>query len=91
MHPSGYFYKLRLIFKINGILNTGVVKWFNATKGYGFIEPSENDASHKSKDVFIHISALEQAGIRVLKEGQKISYNIESSKGKISATDIKLI
>jgi CspA family cold shock protein len=67
-------------------MNTGVVKWFNATKGYGFVEPSD-----KSKDVFIHISALEQAGIRDLKDGQKISYNIESQKGKISAIDIKLI
>ena len=65
-------------------MNTGIVKWFNATKGYGFIEPSD-----KSKDVFIHISALEQAGIRDLKDGQKISYNIESHKGKISAIDIK--
>ena len=67
-------------------MNTGIVKWFNATKGYGFVEPSD-----KSKDVFIHISALEQAGIRDLKDGQKISYNIESHKGKISAVDIKLI
>ncbi len=67
-------------------MNTGVVKWFNATKGYGFVEPSD-----KSKDVFIHISALEQVGIRDLKDGQKISYNIESHKGKISAIDIKLI
>ena len=67
-------------------MNTGVVKWFNATKGYDFVEPSD-----KSKDVFIHISALEQVGIRDLKDGQKISYNIESHKGKISAIDIKLI
>ena len=67
-------------------MNTGIVKWFNSTKGYGFVEPSD-----KSKDVFIHISALEQAGIRDLKDGQKISYNIESHKGKISAIDIKLI
>ena len=67
-------------------MNTGIVKWFNATKGYGFVEPSD-----KSKDVFIHISALEQAGIIDLKDGQKISYNIESHKGKISAIDIKLI
>ena len=67
-------------------MNTGIVKWFNSTKGYGFVEPSD-----KSKDVFIHISALEQAGIRDLKDGQKISYNIESHKGKISAIDINLI
>jgi len=57
------------------------VKWFNSTKGYGFVEPSD-----KSKDVFIHISALEQAGIIDLKDGQKISYNIESHKGKVDAS-----
>jgi len=67
-------------------MNTGIVKWFNATKGYGFIEPSD-----KSKDVFIHISALEQAKIKDLKEGQRIGYKTESNKGKISAIDIKLI
>jgi CspA family cold shock protein len=63
-----------------------VVKWFNATKGYGFVEPSD-----KSKDVFLHISALEAIGLSDLQDGQKISYNIESNKGKISAIDIKLI
>jgi CspA family cold shock protein len=67
-------------------MNTGVVKWFNATKGYGFVEPSD-----KSKDVFLHISAVEAIGLSDLKDGQKISYNIESNKGKISAIDIKLI
>ena len=67
-------------------MNTGVVKWFNATKGYGFVEPSD-----KSRDVFLHISAVEAIGLNDLKDGQKISYNIESNKGKISAIDIKLI
>jgi CspA family cold shock protein len=67
-------------------MNTGVVKWFNATKGYGFVEPSD-----KSRDVFLHISAVEAIGLSDLKDGQKISYNIESNKGKISAIDIKLI
>ncbi len=67
-------------------MNTGTVKWFNATKGYGFVEPSD-----KSKDVFLHISAVEAIGLSDLKDGQKISYNIESNKGKISAIDIKLI
>ncbi|MEA0971123.1 Cold shock protein [Candidatus Megaera venefica] len=67
-------------------MNTGTVKWFNASKGYGFVEPSD-----KSKDVFLHISALEAIGLSDLQDGQKISYNIESNKGKISAIDIKLI
>ena len=67
-------------------MNTGTVKWFNATKGYGFVEPSD-----KSNDVFLHISAVEAIGLSDLKYGQKISYNIESNKGKISAIDIKLI
>jgi CspA family cold shock protein len=67
-------------------MNTGTVKWFNASKGYGFVEPSD-----KSKDVFLHISAVEAIGLSDLKDGQKISYNIESNKGKISAIDIKLI
>jgi cold shock protein len=65
---------------------TGTVKWFDVTKGYGFIEPAD-----QSKDVFIHISALERAGLRNLKEGQKIGYNIESKNGRTSAIDIKLI
>ena len=67
-------------------MNTGTVKWFNASKGYGFVEPSD-----KSRDVFLHISAVEAIGLSDLKDGQKISYNIESNKGKISAIDIKLI
>ncbi len=67
-------------------MNTGTVKWFNASKGYGFVEPSD-----KSRDVFLHISAVEAIGLSDLKDGQKISYNIESNKGKVSAIDIKLI
>jgi len=67
-------------------MQNGTVKWFNATKGYGFIEPDD-----KSNDVFLHISAVEQAGIRDLNEGQKISFETETHNGKISAIDIKLI
>lgn len=67
-------------------MQTGVVKWFNPTKGYGFIEPSD-----KSKDVFLHISDLEKAGLENIKQGQKISFNLESYNGKASAIDIKLI
>ena len=67
-------------------METGTIKWFNSTKGYGFIEPSD-----KSRDVFLHISAVEQAGLRDLNEGQKIKYNTKSYQGKISATDIRLV
>jgi cold shock protein len=64
---------------------TGTVKWFNAQKGYGFIQPDDG-----SKDVFVHISAVEQAGIRYLNEGQKISYEVESGRnGKSSAVALK--
>ena len=65
---------------------TGVIKWFNANKGFGFIEPSD-----KSKDIFLHISALEKANIRDINEGQKVSYQIANEKGKDAAVDIKLI
>lgn len=67
-------------------MQTGTVKWFNKTKGYGFVEPSD-----KSRDVFLHISAVEAIGLSDLEDRQKITYTIESHKGKISAVDIKLI
>lgn len=68
-------------------MQTGTIKWFDSAKGYGFVEPSDG-----SKDVFLHISAVEKAGLRTLKEGQKISYNTESNnQGKSSAVDIKLM
>ena len=65
---------------------TGTVKWFNSQKGFGFIEPSDG-----SKDVFVHISAVEQAGMRELAEGQKISYDIVEDKrsGKSSAGNLQ--
>ena len=64
----------------------GKIKWFNMKKGYGFIEPENGE-----KDVFIHISALEKAGINFLTENQKISYEVNQTKGKLSAGNIKLI
>jgi cold shock protein len=64
---------------------TGTVKWFNKTKGYGFVSPDNGGA-----DVFIHISAVEKAGFRDLREGQKMSYELENNKGKTSAVDLKL-
>ncbi len=63
---------------------TGTVKWFNPTKGYGFIEPSDG-----GKDVFVHISAVEKAGLRSLHEGQKVSYELQTEKGKTSATNLQ--
>ena len=67
-------------------MQIGIVKWFNSNKGYGFIEPSD-----KSRDIFLHISAVEQAGIRNIDPGQKISFETVTQKGKLSATNIKLI
>ena len=65
---------------------TGTVKWFNGEKGYGFIEPDGG-----GKDVFVHVSAVEQAGMRGLNEGQKISYEVISDKrtGKASAGNLR--
>ena len=65
---------------------TGTVKWFNSTKGYGFIAPDNG-----SKDVFIHISALNAAGLDNLDENQKIKYEVTSSQGKESAANIELV
>ena len=64
---------------------TGTVKWFNSTKGYGFIQP---DAG--GKDVFVHISAVEKAGLRDLAEGAKISYEIVANRGKESAENLRV-
>jgi len=62
----------------------GTVKWFNPQKGYGFIQPDGG-----GPDVFVHISAVEKAGLRSLNEGQKVSYDITEEKGKSSATNLK--
>jgi CspA family cold shock protein len=64
----------------------GTVKWFNAQKGFGFIQPESG-----GKDVFVHISALEAAGIRGLNEGQKVSYDIASERGRESAANLKAL
>lgn len=72
---------------IKGIksMTTGTVKWFNTTKGYGFIQPSDG-----SPDVFVHISAVEQAGLRTLQEGQNVSYELTTNRGKTSADKLQL-
>ena len=64
---------------------TGTVKWFNATKGYGFIAPDDG-----GKDVFLHVSALERAGMRAVNEGDKLSYDLERGRdGKTSAGNVR--
>lgn len=63
---------------------TGTVKWFNATKGYGFIEPTDG-----GKDVFVHITAVEKAGMRTLVEGQKLTFEVVNERGKMAASNLK--
>ncbi|NLS20006.1 cold-shock protein [Rhizobium sp. P40RR-XXII] len=67
-------------------MNTGTVKWFNATKGFGFIQPDNGDT-----DVFVHVSAVERAGMRSLNDGQKIRYDIvqDRKSGKSSADNLQ--
>jgi CspA family cold shock protein len=66
-------------------LAIGTVKWFNAQKGYGFIQPSDG-----GKDVFVHISAVERAGLGTLSEGQKVKYEIARDRGKDAAANLSL-
>ncbi|MDR1694662.1 MAG: cold-shock protein [Lactobacillaceae bacterium] len=65
-------------------MSTGTVKWFNNKKGFGFIQPDDGGA-----DVFVHISAVEKAGMRTLYENDKVSYELISEKGKTSAGNLK--
>jgi CspA family cold shock protein len=65
---------------------SGKVKWFNGQKGFGFIQPDDG-----GKDVFVHISALERAGIPALNDGQKVSYELAQERGKTSAANLKLL
>ncbi len=68
-------------------MTEGTVKWFNVTKGYGFIAPEDG-----SKDAFVHISAVERAGLRSLNEGQKVSYELQPGQhGKSSAENLSII
>jgi CspA family cold shock protein len=62
----------------------GTVKWFNNVKGFGFIQPQEG-----GKDVFVHISAVERAGMRTLVEGQKLSFEVQSERGRQAAVNLK--
>lgn len=65
---------------------TGTVKWFNTQKGYGFIQPDDG-----GKDVFVHATAVERAGMRQLDEGQKVSYELATDRGKTAAADLKAL
>ncbi len=68
-------------------MSNGTVKWFNATKGYGFIQPEDG-----AQDVFVHISALQNSGISDLQDGQKVTYELETGKnGKTSAVNLTLV
>jgi cold shock protein len=68
------------------IMAQGTVKWFNGQKGFGFIQPEDG-----GPDVFVHISAVEKAGLRGLNEGQKVSYDVTQEKGKNAATNLKTV
>jgi CspA family cold shock protein len=73
-------------FERHTIVSTGTVKWFNATKGFGFIQPDDG-----GKDVFVHISAVERSGLGSLGEGQKVSFELQRDRktGRESAVDLK--
>jgi CspA family cold shock protein len=75
LHPRG-----------NTAVATGTVKFFNTTKGFGFIEPSDG-----SKDVFVHISAVERAGMDTLREGQKVTYDVVNERGKNAAANLQSV
>ncbi len=66
-------------------MQKGTVKWFNPTKGYGFIKPTIGE-----KDVFVHISAVERAGLRTLNEGQSVEFELVTNRGKTSAENLKV-
>lgn len=67
-------------------MQTGKVKWYNPTKGFGFIVPDNG-----GKDVFVHISAVEKAGLKTLAEGQSVSYDLQDNRGREAAANLKTI
>jgi cold shock protein len=83
---SVLYSRLRRICIGENIVARGTVKWFNPTKGYGFIQPDGG-----GKDVFLHISAVEQAGLSTLNEGAKVEYEVIADRGKESAGKLKVM
>jgi CspA family cold shock protein len=71
--------------EIDDVMARGTVKWFNATKGFGFILPSDG-----GRDVFVHITAVQAAGLKGLNEGQTVSYEVTTERGKTAATNLKI-
>jgi len=71
---------------MEAIMAIGTVKWFNPTKGFGFIQPEDG-----SKDVFVHISAVEKSGLGGLAEGQRVSFDVVTEKGKTAAGNLKAV
>jgi CspA family cold shock protein len=65
-------------------MSNGTVKWFNTAKGFGFIQPEDG-----GKDVFVHVSAVERAGLRGLNEGQRVAYELQSERGRTAAVNLK--
>ncbi len=76
--------RTKVLFLKEASMAQGTVKWFNPTKGFGFIQPEDGNS-----DVFVHISAVEQAGLRSLNEGQKVTFDIATEKGRSSAVNLK--
>jgi CspA family cold shock protein len=76
-----------IMFDRNSLMSNGTIKWFNATKGYGFIQPEDGTG-----DVFVHISDVQRSGITELREGDKLSFDVQrGQQGKLSACNLKLV
>ena len=87
MTPNGPGLALRIFQRKRVIMPTGVVKWFNASKGFGFIQPDDG-----GKDVFVHISSVERAGLTGLNEGQKVQYEVVPGRdGKLAAENLAVV
>ncbi len=87
MTPNGPGPALRIFQRKRVIMPTGIVKWFNSSKGFGFIQPDDG-----GKDVFVHVSAVESAGLYSLNEGQKVQYEVVPSRdGKFAAENLAVV